>query len=301
MLNSVKAMILEKQEYLEAAQIIFEDAVDVDIDNLIILNESAEDPEDENDMDDIKDVEKNENDEDEVSDPSPEEDLGGTEITDNDEPDEPAEDDVLNSPIGNNEDEPTLADDGDLPDIVGKQTGEPIRDDIDDFLNVSVDLRSNTITDVLPVPPNNAGEAIASDDILSSRIDSGFGNEEDLPFTASSNDDDIMNENMEESYTIDTSDDLFSEAISLDGGSESADEPDDEKSSEETPDEDLGNTPEDIGENEVTSAVRDKVAEADVAEEGEVKSTSKEDLLKKLGSITKSLEDAKRAVMNTIQ
>ena len=44
MLKNVKAMILEKKEYLEAAQIIFEDATGSNIDDLIILGESADLP-----------------------------------------------------------------------------------------------------------------------------------------------------------------------------------------------------------------------------------------------------------------
>ena len=38
MLDNVKKMILEKQEYIEASKIIFEDTVENNLDDLIVLN-----------------------------------------------------------------------------------------------------------------------------------------------------------------------------------------------------------------------------------------------------------------------
>lgn len=58
-------------------------------------------------------------------------------------------------------------------DILGGITLDP--QDIDDLLQVTVDLRSNTVTDTLPVPPANAADAVPSDDLMSMRVDSGFG------------------------------------------------------------------------------------------------------------------------------
>ena len=44
MLNNVKAMILEKQECLETAKILFEDVTQGGLDDLIILNEASDLP-----------------------------------------------------------------------------------------------------------------------------------------------------------------------------------------------------------------------------------------------------------------
>ena len=178
MLNGIKSMILEKESYMEAAGIIFEDAAHGGIDDLIILNESADVPEDDEkeidpDHDGDDDLEKGDDDEKKHDD----EDDDITNIPldsykepleDGDNPDKGNDaegDDLLAASI---DDEAigagTLSPGDDLP---------PVNDSVDDFLNVSIDLRSNTITDVLPVPPDNAGEAIA-DDILETRVDSGF-------------------------------------------------------------------------------------------------------------------------------
>lgn len=271
MLKQVKEMIMKKQEYLEAANILFDDINNVD--DLILLNESPEIPEDDeddhNDNDEIIDDKENDSDDEPIQEPKDDE-----------------NDDGFDRSVENDEIEPEISDSDDLPDIVGRQTGEPIDGDDDDILNITMDLKSNTVSDTLPVPPSGAGEAIASDDILNTRIDSGFGN------------DDSNSLEPDEKEDKEENSDILTEAISLDG--DPGDTGDD---STKEPDEDLGNTPEDTGEeNEVTSAVRDKVSEADEPIDDSIdKPNGKEELLKKLGSITKSLEDAKRAVMNTIQ
>lgn len=104
------------------------------------------------------------------------------------------------------------------------------------------------------------------------------------------------------------------EAITIDGGDGGSEGEGESGSSEEgTPDEGMS----DEGENDVTSAVRDKVAEADSeggSEEpaeadldslgadigGAEGSGSKDEIFKKLSSLTKSLEDAKAAVIKTM-
>lgn len=323
MLKNVKAMILEKQEYLEAAQILFEDATQSNIDDLIVLGESKEDDildDDEKDDDDLpggSDDDQEDDEEDEEDDDQGDDmDLGNMPLDDSepkdDDKQEPAgseEDDILKTSI---EDEMsgTLSATDDLPSLVGKQTGEPINDNIDDFLNVTIDLRSNTLTDILPIPPNNADEAIA-DDILSTRVDSGFGEDSnaaaELPM-GESEEDDLLNESLSitrgefhgNGSVENISEFNFLEAISLGGDdkpAEGAGDPGD------PPDEGAGEVPTEGGaDSAVTAAVKDKLAEADApidaagTDEG-----GKEKLLKKLGSITKSLEDAKQAVMNTIQ
>ena len=82
-------------------------------------------------------------------------------------------------------------------------------------------------------------------------------------------------------------------------------------SSTDSSDEDNESAPDEepADENEVTSAVKDKVAEAESEEEplvddgedlGSGDSSAKEALMKKLSSITKSLEDAKNAVLKSL-
>ena len=184
-----------------------------------------------------------------------------------------SEDSILDTSVDDNS-----SDDFGNTELIGKQTGEPIELGNDDLLSVTIDLKSNTMTDVLPIPPDNAGEAV-NDDILSTRVDSGF--EEKEPTS-----------------------DTFSEAISLGG--------DDNNSSTEEND-DTNEASDDTAskeENDVTSAVKDKVAEVDGEDEprddgsdddlGGGASSAKEELMKKLSSITKSLEDAKNAVLKSL-
>ena len=491
MLNGIKSMILEKENYMEAAQLIFEDAAHGGIDDLIVLNEKADVPEDDEDIKDPEVGDEGEdldNDDDKKDKGSGEDDditnilLDDEEpLKDGDNPDvigdpKPEENDLLATSI-DDEIQPSLEPTDDLP---------PVGNDTDDLLNISIDLRSNTIADVLPVPPDNAGEAI-SDDILSTRVDSGFEesashadkksyeiktlltvdefhnicraiapevlwlkstplskiktaldkvepmldrkdkvstklseselakalktmssmdipddagdsintsmtkiddaemkkemvryekmirklkviyddinsqlgkckssngksmsessddipdarflsfNEETEPtspapvqssdpagaaagFPMDENKDDILNESIDnepkkedpKESPIKESIDNFFEAITLDGGSEEkpADGTEPAATAPESTPEDPGDPPveepvEGGEENEVTAAVKDKVAEADAPiEGGDSTSTSKEALLKKLGSISKGLEDAKKAIIDTIK
>lgn len=269
-------------------------------------------------------------------------DIMSTDISDDSENDnddvepESSEDDILDAPIDDGS-----SDDFDNLSLVGKQTGEPIEVTDDDLLSVTIDLKSNTMTDVLPVPPDNAGEAI-SDDILSTRVDSGFeeaffnefrfreirGDSPEMdgveklrdkkkrsladsplaklardleydptitttydppPWKQKLRDDDNVNES-----------DSFLEGITLSGGDDSGNDSTDEPAADDNPPAD---------ENEVTSAVKDKVAEAEPDDEpvddeaGDDlggSSSAKEALMKKLSSITKSLEDAKNAVLKSM-
>lgn len=326
MLNNIKNMINQKKEFLETAKILFEEATD-SLDDYLFLNEGK----DEDELDEIDDsaeddVTTDNNDgsdekedasipEDNSEDPSDDEDTDEPGST-GDVEEQPIEDDDLsnnidNEPIGDdNPEDGKLTDD--LPDLVGKQTGEPVEDNIDDLLDATIDLKSDTIKDILPVPPSNASDAVMSDDILDQRVDSGFGDEpssESEP--VDDNGTDIENEpiedNNENNGELDESDlnvdDLLSEAISLGDGDAPAEMDEQSDNGGETNMDGLEDTTEgDEGENDVTAAVRDKVAEAEAPQEAEVGSAeSKDELLKKLGNITKSLEDAKKAIMNTIQ
>ena len=215
--------------------------------------------------------------------------------------------DILDTEIPSGEEEPdeaegetdadgglldTPVDDGSMDSIADYGAGdssfdnEPTELSDDDILSVTIDLKSNTMTDVLPIPPDNAGEAV-NDDILSTRVDSGF---------------DETNIQSEPPAVQTESSNSFLEGITLGGDGDSSDE-----DNEPAPDEEPAD--ENADENEVTSAVKDKVAEAESEEEplvddgedlGSGDSSAKEALMKKLSSITKSLEDAKNAVLKSL-
>lgn len=285
------------------------------------VSEDTETPEENDDSDDIMNTDISDDSENDNDDVEP----------------ESSEDDILDAPIDDGS-----SDDFDNLSLVGKQTGEPIEVTDDDLLSVTIDLKSNTMTDVLPVPPDNAGEAI-SDDILSTRVDSGFeeavfnefrfreirGDSPEMdgveklrdkkkrsladsplaklardleydptltttydppPWKQKLRDDDNVNES-----------DSFLEGITLSGGDDAGNDSTDEPAADDN------NPPAD--ENEVTSAVKDKVAEAEPDDEpmddesGDDlggSSSAKEALMKKLSSITKSLEDAKNAVLKSM-
>ena len=285
------------------------------------VSEDTETPEENDDSDDIMNTDISDDSENDNDDVEP----------------ESSEDDILDAPIDDGS-----SDDFDNLSLVGKQTGEPIEVTDDDLLSVTIDLKSNTMTDVLPVPPDNAGEAI-SDDILSTRVDSGFeeaffnefrfreirGDSPEMdgveklrdkkkrsladsplaklardleydptltttydppPWKQKLRDDDNVNES-----------DSFLEGITLSGGDDAGNDSTDEPAADDN------NPPAD--ENEVTSAVKDKVAEAEPGDEpmddesGDDlggSSSAKEALMKKLSSITKSLEDAKNAVLKSM-
>lgn len=184
MLNSIKSMIKEKTSFLEAAAIIYEDGSGTNLDDQIVLGEDSDTPDPtENIKDDTDAPEKDDHDEPEEKNDDKDDDSSNegevediSDMSINDEPeksDEPAQDDVLDGKIDGS-DEPLSLPGEDLPTPVGAQTGEPINPD-DDILNTEIDLGSNTIKDVLPVPPANAGEAIADSDSINQHVDSGFG------------------------------------------------------------------------------------------------------------------------------
>ena len=281
MLSAIKAMIAKKEAFQESVSIIVEDANSAqNLDDLIVLGEDS-------------DIELP------GEDDSDDEDPGINDNTGDNEPKEDDEDDEED----NNEDDDLMNDQtnqDDIPTPIGRQTSEPVIDDIDDLMKVEIDLKSNTSSDILPVPPSNAGEAIA-DDIMNHRVDSGFENDGDSePETAvedNSTDSSIMDENIDD---IDNSN-TMTEAITLDGGDNSNGDP--APDNNEPKEDDTQETVEDPGpdeeENSVTSAVRDKVAEAEEDFQPS-KNAGKEELLKKLGNITKNLEDAKKAIMDSL-
>lgn len=185
MINAIREMINEKHSFNEAAGIILEDALGSNLDDLIVLGEEGEtdmsgDNEDIGDMDtgvgmESEDPEGPDTDEEDESDDLMNEPADGsnepvTPPTPEAPAPEPSPEDDLMSMDANEPPMPLPGDD--LPNA-GLPTGDPV----DDLMNVSVDLRSNTISDTLPVPPSNASEAVPGDDddLMSMRVDSGFG------------------------------------------------------------------------------------------------------------------------------
>lgn len=231
MLNGIKSLINQKKNFMEAADLLLEND---ELDDSIILSEKPIDTEDEKKPDEVE----------------------PTEVM-------PAKEGELNSDEG-------------LPTPVGAQTGEPITGDTTDILSAEIDLATNTMTDVLPTPPANAGDAVVDDDILNQSIDSGFGEEEpkegnddilnnEIPSSEEPVSDpvpskdepqkdeveDLLNSDIEEKCGDTTP---ITEAITVEGSKD-----------EGTPEE--GEKQE--GENEVTAAVKDKVADANLEVPGE--------------------------------
>lgn len=324
MLNSIKAMIMEKQSMMEAAELITEETNLHHIEDDIVLGEASEEEPDfgSDDMDD--DMESGNDDlNDEDGDDETDDDKGDDDHdildknTDDDETDDegPAQDD---SDSNVNGPEPSIADnqiddtDDDLPEPVGAQTDEPISDD-NDLLTTEIDLGSNTMKDVLPVPPNNAADAI--DDADEQRVDSGFGNGNvhvDPDFQGNplvSRLQQIINSSTDGTVRVDELKSMlnqgegYTEAITI-GGSEDGEEKNDSGDDSKKTDED---TPPD--DNLVTQAVKDKVAESEEdissgVEDGDAVSGSGDDvkdkLLKKLSSLSKNIEDTKRQIIDSL-
>lgn len=177
MLNGIKNMINQKLAIQEAADAILRESCNMDIDDLIVLGEDSEmeNPVIEEDDDDTDDVPMDKED-------SPES-LPGDD--NNDEGEDEDDEDDEDSPAGTNNDPGESDDimnseiDVDIPTPVGRQTGEPVNDDIGDLMQMEIDLTSNTMSNLLPIPPSNADEAIISDDLGGKQhVDSGFGGDD---------------------------------------------------------------------------------------------------------------------------
>lgn len=190
MLSTIKDRINQQKVLLEEAGVIAEDVMG-NLDDMIVLGESGE-----NDgLDDSNGSDPAPNDPDIGTDggndpgSSENNDLGldeGSEEPSVDAPVPPAEDDssdgmdLLNSTIGGSS--PSELGGDDLPTPIGAQTGEPAQLDSSDLLNMEINLTSNTPTDILPIPPAGAIDAIpGNEDEVNptQKVDSGFGGNED--------------------------------------------------------------------------------------------------------------------------
>ena len=329
MLGAIKNLIQQKNDQLSMASVIFEDGSGNNLDDLIVLGEENTFHEPEaitEDDEGIGDVEEGVPDEPKEDKPEPKGDVMDDDIDAEDdqkpeakpEPGPGDDHDVMNDEITGDGD---IMDDQALPDVAGKQTGDPINPD-SNIMDVDIDLGTNTIKDVLPVPPANASDAIAdSDGKDSQKVDSGFGDigDEELddefdepgPKDKEECGDDLMSEDIDD----------YTEAITLgadnaDGGSAGgnggaedgavapASGGDVNVSADDADGGSAGGAgaPADAGvENDVTSAIRDKVEDATSDTSGGTGSTSKDAVMKKLSSITKSIEDAKQSVLDAFK
>ena len=320
MLNTIKNLINSKKAYVEATQLILEND---ELDDSIVLDEKPEEPEvqepktDEPEVQSPVETDADENieDEDGIG-------AGGEPKPAEGEGDVPAETPL---PLPGTEELPAPAE----------------GDDKADILNVEIDLATNTQTDVLPVPPANASDAIVGDDFMNQAIDSGFGDEEEKPPIETTMDimadpvdepaaeepkgeetENIMDAPVEEKVEGDAQIQKHIENLEQKNKENMAESTDDENApfteaislGDETPAEapaegdatapDAAEAPaEGEEENPVTAAVKDKVDEITSEEQPEQMSVgaSKEELMKKLSSLTKSIEDAKNLVMSGIQ
>lgn len=373
MINGIKEIIKQQKAYQEATSLLVEDAENHGLDDIILGQTTrtfteADEPEDmgagpmepefdgeDPEMEDGKeegseptDPEENDAGGGEPPEEVPETDMG-TEAIDDPEtegPKEPTTPEADPDDIGNQSIDDSVPEGGDqplsvpgadsLPDVVGAQTGEPAQDD--NVVDVNLDLQSNTMRDVLPVPPAGAAQAVASD-TMDQHVDSGFGGDSgdlgdepigggeleqatpptgDVPPSpaepaAEGTDPTTGADTVQDGDTAEP----VTEAITLGGdgggagndgalsandaagGDTSADAG--AAGSEEVP-ADTGvedQATDGEGENPVTAAVRDKVAEEEGID-GEGTSGGNEELMKKLSSLTKSIEDAKQLVMKKI-
>ena len=168
MLKNIKALINRRNEFEESAKLIYETVADEELDDFIMLE--ADDKKDED-----KEEDQVKKETEEVVDEEPEnlEDLPLTDESETPEetPSEP-EEDLMNTSL--TDDGPTQLSDP-VPEEGSIET--PGSDDLDDLLEITLDLKTNIVTDVLPTPPANAMDAVPSEDMSSIRIDSGFGEE----------------------------------------------------------------------------------------------------------------------------
>lgn len=148
MLDVIKSIINRKRSFLEAANLILEDMENDEI------------------MDSLLDDKLTGDDSSEEDSSSSEEDSGFDTIGD-------SNDDL--SFGDDSDDSGPIADDGIDDSMMIKDDESTPDDEISDIFSISVDTRTNTVRDILPVPPMNAADAVVGDS--DAKLDSGFANE----------------------------------------------------------------------------------------------------------------------------
>jgi len=276
MFKEIKKIINRKKEFSETAELMYQDINENALNDIIMLDELNPFTEADDEIDEVVESDEEE-DVDEVVEDDGEIDMD-TPIGDDsaEEPTEDIESDEeidMDASIGDNE-EPESMDSDEMPDAGDANEMEidmntPIGDgtdefsvepeeidefNIEDIMKVTINLSSNTMSDVLPIPPANARDALVSSDDgeidMNTRIGDGYGE----------------SSNLNEAITLDGAPADTPEA-SADQQSAAAPAPAaEEPAADAPPDADM-QADATGGENEVTSAVRDKVAETDALNE----------------------------------
>ena len=335
MLKTILGILRNKAELMESAELLFENAKNDDIDDLIILGEATDVPKE----DDT--IELNEDGSDDSKEREDKEDIP--------EKIDDQEDDTIEEGPSMTEEPPAGLDN---PDPMASVNDIPMskEDELDSIMHVTIDLSTNNMADVVPVTPPAASDAIVSDtlstntnpegndmdvdkdNILDTPLDSDIGEPPSDGPEDNPDSEDIMNTSLNDTElelpeddskkdTEDTSkeedkpeedskeedDILESVSFSMD------DEP--EAAADDTATGEDSETPPDKKPNEVTSAVLDKVAEADTTSEnddtsmsdnpdtgsGDMSGNKSADLLKKLGDITNSIENTKKMIIDGLK
>ena len=317
MLKKLHDIIARKADFFESAKMLFESVINEDIDNFIVL-EAAKENEPESEV---------------VEDPAivqvPETEL------------KPEESDVTEPKDNSIENEPMLKSDDTLtnktpedfentpmnPDELDSDTVSSSKaEELADLMQVTFDLSSNTMADVIPITPKGAGEAIDSDTLapMDSNLSSSEPEKPEEPEEPEVDNDDFENtplnpdepEVIEEPKEDDENDDneeddTVKESFSIyEAVTFGSDEPaEGESKEEEKPEENSEEAPD--KKNAITNAVLDKVAEseeppaedpvADTPKEGDsAGNANPTDILKKLSTITDNIEATKKMILNNL-
>ena len=235
MLDVIKSIINRKRSFLEAANLILEDMENDEIMDSLLDDKLTDDGSDSLDSD------------------SSSTDDGFDTIGD----------DSGDLSFGDDSEGESIADDGIDDSMMIKDSDEESSpdDEISDIFAISIDTRTNTVRDILPVPPMNAADAVVGDS--DAKLDSGFG--------AESGDmnpmDDFFDESSGVFYRGEVGHRFLFEGIDDGSGDSSSSNAPDMGSGNDVPDAPSPDTGE---ESEVTTAVKQDLEEKDKeSEEGD--------------------------------
>ena len=165
MLKTILGILKNKAEFLESAEMLLDNVRNEDLDSYIILGEATENdtPKEEDSKEDTVDVtdDKNEDSDTEEKSKDDKEDKSSEDINEPDpsvEKPTPIED--TEAPM--NEEPPAGLDN---PDPMSSLDSAPIskEEELQDIMQITIDLSTNNMTDVVPVTPPAASDAIVTD------------------------------------------------------------------------------------------------------------------------------------------
>lgn len=313
MLKKLHDIISRKADFFESAKMLFESVINEDIDNFIVL-EAAKEEEPEV-VEDPANVQVPE------SELDPETEVENSEVNSRENEGMLKSDDTLTNNVP--EDFENTPMNPDESDTVTSSKAEELAD----LMQITFDLTSNTMADVIPITPKGAAEAIDSntlapmDSNLSSSDpeDPGEAEPED-PEVDDKDDFDNTPLNPDEAEIIEEpkkdeesgeedDDEKLKESFSIyEAVTFGSDDPAEKESEEEKPEENSEEAPD--KKNAITNAVLDKVAEseepavedpvADASKEDNGSGTKPADILKKLSTITDNIEATKKMILNNL-